>query len=186
MKAILELRRKQASRKVPTYTKDSILVGNLKELVNLSIQDIVQLLDQLGLDSPIFQSPVQSPPPTPRRIMDGNVPPNSNQPINPNPPLAWRARTPLNLAVPLHAFPQNDKKTLPKFDPGKGISMDDHLQSFYLALELLAMEHEYVVCRLFPNTFEDKASTCYFGSQANSIAQWDTFVRVFKINFVSQ
>ena len=75
--------------------------------------------------------------------MAGNV--NANQPMNPKPPPSWRARTPLKLATPLHALPENAEKALPKFDLGKGISMDDHLQIFYLDLELLAMEHEDVV-----------------------------------------
>ena len=91
--------------------------------------------------------------------MARNVPPNSNQP---NPPPAWRSKTPLNLAPSLHAFPQDVDKSLPKFDPGKEISMDDHLQSFYLDLELLAMEHEDVVCIIFPHTFEANAFAWYF------------------------
>ena len=74
----------------------------------------------MGPGSHVFQYPlhshVQYPPQTPRRVIDGNVPPNPNQP---NPPPAWRARTPLNLATPLHAFPQNPEKALPKFDPRK-------------------------------------------------------------------
>ena len=78
-----------------------------------------------------MHSSVESPLQSPRKIMAGNVPPNSNQPVNPNPSLAWRARTPLKLDAPLHALPQNAEKALPKFDPGKGISVDDHLQSFF-------------------------------------------------------
>ena len=62
IKTIYALPRRQASEKVPSYTEDSILVENLEELVDVSIQEIVELLDQLGLDSPIFQSPLQSPP----------------------------------------------------------------------------------------------------------------------------
>ena len=107
--------------------------------------------------------------------MDGNVPLNPNQP---SPPPAWRARTPLKLAPPLHALPQNPKNTLPKFDLKKGISANDHLQSFYLALEILNVEHEDVVCRLFPHTFEAKASAWYFGLQADSITYWNNFCRV--------
>ena len=64
--------------------------------------------------------------------------------------------------------------------------MDDHLQSFYFALELLAVEHEVVVCRLFPHTFEAKASAWYFALQENLITNWDTFERVFKGKFASQ
>ena len=64
--------------------------------------------------------------------------------------------------------------------------MDDHLQSFYLELELLSMEHEDVVCRIFPHTFEVKASAWYFILQANLIADWDTFIKVFRGKFGSQ
>ena len=61
--------------------EDSILVGNLEELVNLSLQEIVQPLNQLGLDSPFFspfqsplQSPIQSSPQYPHKIMEPNAP----------------------------------------------------------------------------------------------------------------
>ena len=72
---------------------------------------------------------------------------------------AWRARTPRNLAAPLHALPKHPKRVLPKFDPGKGVSVEDHLQNFYLALNLLNVDHEDVVCRIFHYTFEPKASS---------------------------
>ena len=86
----------------------------------------------------------------------------------------------------MHNLAQNLEKELPKFDPRKGISVEDHLQSFYLDLEILVVEHEDVVCRIFPHTFEAKASAWYFGLQANSITYWNTFERVFKNNFGSQ
>ena len=60
LKAIPALPRMKAFKKGPSYTEDSILVESLEELVYLSIQDIIQLLDQLGPYSPIFQSPLQS------------------------------------------------------------------------------------------------------------------------------
>ena len=53
----------------------------------------------------------------------------------PNPLPAWRARSPLNLTPPLHNLPQYFDKLLPKFDPEERIAIDDHLQSFYLAVE---------------------------------------------------
>ena len=166
-----------------------MLVGNFEELVDLTLQEIVQPLDQLGPDSPScspFCTPVQSPP----RIMAGNV--NANQPVNPNAnelpsPLAWRARTPLNLSSPLHNLPAHHEKSLPKFDPTEGIDVDDHLQSFFLALEvLLAGKHEDVVCRLFSHTLKGKAASWYFGLQVNSITNWNTFERLFKNKFGCQ
>ena len=94
----------------------------MEELVDLSIQEIVQPLDQLDPESPVFSVSIQSPP----RIMAGNV----NQP-------AWRVRTPLNLADPLHDLPKHREKVLPKFDRVKGVSAKDHLKSFYLPLNIL-------------------------------------------------
>ena len=59
---------------------------------------------------------------------------------------------------------------LPKFDPNEKILVDDHLQSFYLAVEgLRAGEHEDVVCRIFPHTLKGEAASWYFGFPANSI-----------------
>ena len=63
---------------------------------------------------------------------------NENQPVNPNvnlppPPLAWRTKTPLNLAAPLHNIPAHPENSLPKFDLIEGINVDDHLQSFFLS-----------------------------------------------------
>ena len=64
--------------------------------------------------------------------------------------------------------------------------MDDHLQKKFLDIELLAIEHEDVVCIFFPHTFKAKESTWYFPLPTNSITNWDTFERLFKGNFCSQ
>ena len=93
---------------------------------------------------------------------------------------------PLNLAAPLHALPKNPEIFLPKFDPGKGVSVEDHLQNFYLALNLLTVDHEDVVCILFQYTFEPKVSQWYFSLQANSIVDWDGFQKAFLGKFGNQ
>ena len=105
----------------------------------------------------------------------------------PNPLPAWRARSPLNLTHPLHNLPQAFDKLLPKFEPEVGIFVDDHLQSFYLALEgLRDGEHEDVVCRLFPHTLKGVAASWYFSLPANSIPDWDTFEKVFRNKYTTQ
>ena len=82
-----------------------------------------------GYSSQFSYSPTHSPP----RLMAGI---NANQPPNPpNPPPAWKARSPLNLTPPLHDLPHDFEKILPKFDPSEKVLVDDHLQSFYLAIE---------------------------------------------------
>ena len=67
---------------------------NLEELVDLSIQEIVHSLDQLGLESPAASIFSQPPP----RIMVV-----FNQP-------AWRIITKLNLDAPLHGLPKHPEK----------------------------------------------------------------------------
>ena len=99
---------------------------------------------------------------------------------------AWRARTPLNLDAPLHDIPKYPERVLPKFDHGKCIFAEDHLKSFYLSLDILNVEHEDVVCRLLSYTIEPKASSWFFSLQDNSIENWDTFERVFKIKFANK
>ena len=98
----------------------------------------------------------------------------------------WRARMPLNLAAPLHDLPKHPEKVLPKFDPGRDVSIEDHLHNFYLALNVLNVGHEDVVCILFQYTFELKASSWYFSLQANSIVNWDSFEKAFLGNFGNQ
>ena len=88
----------------------------------------------------------------------------------PKPLPAWRARSPLNLTPPFHNLPQGFEKLLPKFDPEERIAVDDHLQSFYLAVEgLRAGEYEDVVCRFFPHTLKGAAASWYFALPTNSI-----------------
>ena len=102
----------------------------------------------------------------------------------PNPLPAWRARSPLNFTPPLHNLPQAFDKLLPKFDPKEKTAVDNHLQSFYLAVEgLRAGEYEDVVCRLFLHTLKGAATSWYFSFPTNSIPDWDTFETNFKSKY---
>ena len=141
---ILFLPRREYKKKYHPILEDTVLVGDFEELVETTLQEVVQPLNQVGPNTP-YCSPVHSPPHSPLRLMAGV---NANQPPNPpNPPPAWRARSPLNLTPPLHDLPQDFEKMFPKFDPSENILVDDHLQSFYLAIEgLRAQEHKDVVC----------------------------------------
>ena len=118
-----------------------MLVEYFEELVETALQEVVQPLNQLDPDTPycsLVHTPIQSPHHSPLKIM-AHV--NTNQPQQP----AWRARSPLNWAPPLHDLPQAFEKMLPKFDPSEKILVDDHLQIFYLAIEALRVgEHEDV------------------------------------------
>jgi hypothetical protein len=52
-----------------------------------------------------------------------------------------------------------------------------------LAIRLRNVEHEYVVCRLFPYTFKGNASTWYFSQQPHTIVSWDKFESCFLEKF---
>ena len=113
-----------------------------------------------------MQSPWNSPPQSPRIIMAGNV--NANQHVNPNanypPPVpSWRTRTPVDLSPPLHDLSLNPENSLPKFKTGECIPVDDHLQGFSSALEGLVVDHEDIVCILFPHSLKGKSASWYFG-----------------------
>ena len=154
----------------------------MEELVETALQEVVQPWKQVGQGTP-YGSPIQTPVLSPPHfsLMAGI---NVNQP---NPLPAWKSRSPLNLTPPLHDLPQAFEKLLPKFDPNEKVVVDDHLQSFYLAIEgLRAGEYEDVVCRLFPHTLKGAATSWYFGLPANSIPYWDTFERIFRSKYEAQ
>ena len=114
------LPRRECKKKDCPILEDIVLVEDFEELVELALQEVVQPLNQLDPDTPYYSpvhTSVRSLPHSPLRIM-ANV--NANQPPNPpNPPPTWKARSPLNLAPPLHDLPQDFEKMFPKFDPSK-------------------------------------------------------------------
>jgi len=62
----------------------------------------------------------------------------------------------------IHDLPKNPEKILPKFDPVNREALEDHISIFVLVINLKGVQYEDVVCRLFPYTFEGRASTWYF------------------------
>ena len=91
------LPRREYRKRDRPHLEDSVLVEDLEELVEATLQEFDQPLNPLGPDTPYY-SPVHtlvpSPPHSPPRIMAHA---NANQP---NPPPGWKARSPLNLAPP--------------------------------------------------------------------------------------
>jgi hypothetical protein len=79
--------------------------------------------------------------------------------------------------------PKHPEKWLPKFDPDSKQIVEDHIKKFMLAIRLHSVEHEDVVCRLFPYTFEGNASTWYFSQQPHTIVSWDRFESCFLEKF---
>ena len=124
---IFVLPRRAYQKKDHPKLEDLVLVEDLEELVEAALQEVDQPLNKLGLDSP-YCSPCRTPPQSPpHSALKTMAHVNANQP---NPPPAWKARSPLNLATPLHDLPQDFDKMLPKFDPSEKNLVHDHLQSF--------------------------------------------------------
>jgi hypothetical protein len=105
-------------------------------------------------------------------------PPQNNQP--------WLAI--YSLAIPgwAHNFPRHPKKLLPKFDPETSGFPEDHIKKFILVIRLMNIQHEYVVCRIFPYTFENSTSTLYFNFHVGSINSWTKFQKDFLDKFAEE
>lgn len=75
------------------------------------------------------------------------------------------------LAIPGHEnhLTKHPEKFLPKFDPDKDILPEDHIKQFMLALNLMNVQHEDVVCKLFYFTFQGKAQSWFFSLVPRSI-----------------
>jgi hypothetical protein len=82
---------------------------------------------------------------------------NQNNPARP-----WLDQDAVVVPGAQHPLPKHPEKWLPKFDPDSKQIAKDHIKKFMLAIRLCNVEHEDVVCRLFPYTFEGNASTWYF------------------------
>ena len=77
---IPQLPRREYKKKDCPLAKDSVLVGDWEELVEIALQEVVQPLNQVGPETPygsLVRTPVHSPPHSPPRLMVGV---NANQP----------------------------------------------------------------------------------------------------------
>ena len=52
-----------------------------------------------------------------------------------------------------HLLSKHPEKLIPKFNPDNDVLPEEHLKQFMLSLRLLNVEHEDIVCSLFPYTF---------------------------------
>jgi hypothetical protein len=68
---------------------------------------------------------------------------------------------------------------LPKCDPEISGLPEDHIKKFILAIRLMNIQHEDMVCKLFPYMFENLASTWYFNLPVGSITSWTKFQNDF-------
>ena len=98
-------------------------------------------------------------------------------PLQYNQPLLARD----TVAIPrrVHNVPQHLEKMLPKYDLGTSGLPEDHIKKFILVIRLTNVQHEDVVCRIFPYTFENFSSTYYFNLPTRSITSWTKFQKDF-------
>ena len=94
----------------------------------------------------------------------------------------WLAANAIAVLGIQHPLPKHPKMILPKFDLDNDVSPEDHIKQFMLSLRLLDVQHEDVVCRLFPYTFVGQASVWFFSLAVGSIASWQQF----ETDFLSQ
>jgi hypothetical protein len=105
-------------------------------------------------------------------------PPQNNKP--------WLDRYALAIPGRVHNLPRHPEKLLPKFDPETSGLHEDHIKTFILAIRLMNVQHEDVVRRLFPYTFENSSSTWYFNFPVGSITSWTKFQKDFLDKFVEE
>jgi hypothetical protein len=80
------------------------------------------------------------------------IPEVNDQPRNNQP---WLSRDSLDLLGMLHYLPRHLEKRLPKFHPETSGLPEDHIKNFILAIRLMNVQHEDIICRLFHYTFEN-------------------------------
>jgi hypothetical protein len=126
-----------------------------------------------GGDSSSDEGNPPSRPPTPNTPMA-----NQNNPARP-----WLDQDAVAVPGPQHPLPKHPEKWLTKFDPDSKRTAEDHIMKFMLDIRLCNVEHEDVVCKLFPYTFEGNASTWYFAQQPRTITSWEKFESIFLEKF---
>jgi len=70
--------------------------------------------------------------------------------------LDWMAQGPLALLENIHRMPKHLEKLLSKIDPDKKTKIEDHLDDFYMHLQILEVRYDAVACRLFPFNLEGR------------------------------
>ena len=84
---------------------------------------------------------------------------------------------------PLHKHPE---WLLLKFHPNNVVLLEDHVKQFIIALNLMNVKYEDVICRLFPYTFKGKASTWFFNLASISITSWKQLEVTFMAHFSNE
>ena len=126
-----------------------------------------RLLSVGGYDQP--PSPPESPPDIPHdHNNESSSDSESDQDMgdhdqgNPNGDRPWLRHGDVAVSGLQHNLPKHPDKLLPNFDLDDKALAENHIEKFILVVQTMNVQHEDVVCRLFPLTFEGKYSLWYF------------------------
>lgn len=98
--------------------------------------------------------------------------------------MEWMPHGPLSLPSILHKISWDAEKILVKYDPGKAMKVEYHLDKFYLHIKTIEVHYEDIVCILFPCTLDGRAVMWYHNLPPNSIQNWEVFKQIFLEKFV--
>jgi hypothetical protein len=63
---------------------------------------------------------------------------------------------------------------------------EDHIKKFILAIRMMNVQHEGIVCRIFPYTLENSTFMWYFNLLVGSITSWTKFQKDFLDKFAEE
>jgi hypothetical protein len=95
----------------------------------------------------------------------------------------WLTIDAIDIPGPTHPFPKNPQNFFPKYDPDDDVLPEYHIKQFMDALNLMNVEHEDVVCRLFPHTLQGKATKWFLTFAPRSITSWKKIEEAFMVEF---
>ena len=95
----------------------------------------------------------------------------------------WLTIDVISIPGPTHPLPKKPQKFLPKYDLDDDVLPKHHINQFIDALNLMSVEHEDVICRLFPHTLQGKAAKWFFNLGLGSITSWKKIEEAFMVEF---
>jgi hypothetical protein len=166
-------RRKKQGRPMAS-TPDEVFVHSVEDLIDFAITKIQEPLDLIPetpaddiskpndlLEEEETNSDSEDMEENNGHEEEREVPLQGNQ--------TWLAGDAMAVRGRIHNLPRHPEKFLPKYDPENSGFPEDHIKKFILTIRLMNVQHEDVVCILFPYTFENSASTWYFNLLVGSI-----------------
>jgi hypothetical protein len=182
--------RKQQGRLVFS-TPDEVFIHSVEELIDFMITKIQEPLDLIpktpvgDISEPNNLSEEEEPKSNSKYMEEKNgheeereVPLQGDQP--------WLAGDTVAIPGQIHNIPRPLEKLLPNYDPETSGLPEDHINNFILTIRLMNVQHEDMVCRLFPYTFDNLASTWYFNLPVRSITSWTKFQKDFIDKFAEE